>query len=62
MQRCPACFGGNMFGLPLDDGADIHVATDGNFHHRHRHSSGDCTPFHVPAYILPKAQVDLVGD
>ncbi|KAF8451140.1 hypothetical protein L210DRAFT_3500312 [Boletus edulis BED1] len=39
IQRCPACFGGTTFGRPLADGADIHVAIAGNFHHRHRRSS-----------------------
>ncbi|KAI6025272.1 hypothetical protein BKA83DRAFT_4492027 [Pisolithus microcarpus] len=29
VQRCPACFGGGVFGRPLAEGSDIHVATDG---------------------------------
>ena len=33
IQHCPACFGGTLFGRPLDKGGDIHVTTDGNFHH-----------------------------
>ena len=61
VQRCPACFGGISFGRPLDDGGDIHVATDGNFHHRHRRSAGDCPSFYEPSYFIPKAQVDAVG-
>ncbi|KIJ09255.1 hypothetical protein PAXINDRAFT_17653 [Paxillus involutus ATCC 200175] len=63
VQWCPTCFGGNIVGRPLLDGGDIHVATDSNFHHRHRHqrSAGDCPPFYDPAYFLPKAQVDAVG-
>ncbi|KAH7905408.1 hypothetical protein BJ138DRAFT_1230003, partial [Hygrophoropsis aurantiaca] len=61
IKRCPACFGGKTFGRTLEEGADIHVALDGNFHHRHRRSAGDCPPFFTPEYILPKAQVDLVG-
>ncbi|KAG2355546.1 hypothetical protein BDR07DRAFT_1303052 [Suillus spraguei] len=36
MQCCPACFGGVAFGRPLSNDGDIHVATDGNFHHCHR--------------------------
>ena len=36
VQRCPACFAGTTFGQPLANGGDIHVAMDGNFHHRHR--------------------------
>ncbi|KIJ58586.1 hypothetical protein HYDPIDRAFT_34030 [Hydnomerulius pinastri MD-312] len=61
VQRCPACFGGNSFGRPLSDGGDIHVATDGNFHHRHRRSTGNCPTFYAPVYFLPKTQVDAVG-
>ena len=61
IQRCPACFGGNSYGRPLAAGADIHVATDGNFHHRHWQSAGDCPAFYKPVYSLPKAQVDAVG-
>jgi|ERR1700722_9905293 len=45
----------------ISRGADIHISTDGNFHHRHRKSAGDSPSFHDPAYILPKAQVDAVG-
>ena len=61
IQHCPACFGGTLFGRPLDEGSDIHVATDGNFHHRHQRSAGDCPPFYEPTYFIPKAQVDAVG-
>ncbi|KIM56425.1 hypothetical protein SCLCIDRAFT_29657 [Scleroderma citrinum Foug A] len=61
VQRCPACFGGTLFGRPLDEGGDIHVATHGNFHHRHRRSAGDCPPFYEPTYFIPKAQVDAIG-
>ena len=61
VQRCPACFGGQTFGRSLDDGGDIHVAMDGNFHHRHRRSAGDCPPFYDPVYFLPKSQVDNIG-
>jgi len=61
IQRCPACFGGTLFGRSLDQGGDIHVATDGNFHHRHRHSAGDSLLFYEPSYLLPKAQIDAVG-
>lgn len=35
VQRCPACFGGTLYGRSTAGGGDIHVATDGNFHHRH---------------------------
>lgn len=61
VQRCPACFGSTLFGRPINQGADIHVATDGNFHHRHRRSAGDCPRFYEPTYFLPKQFVDAVG-
>ena len=60
-QRCPACFGGTLFGRLLDKGGDIHVAMDGNFHHWHCCSVGDCPPFYEPTYFIPKAQVDTIG-
>ncbi|KAF8124776.1 hypothetical protein EV363DRAFT_1177524 [Boletus edulis] len=62
LQCCPACFGGTKFGTPLKEGGDIHVATDGNFHHRHRRSAGDSPPFYDPSYFLSKEQVDAMGD
>ena len=61
IQRCPACFGGTSFGRSLENGGDIHVATDGNFHHRHRRSAGDCPTFYEPSYFISKRQVDAVG-
>ena len=61
IQRCPACFAGDIFGRPLQGGGDIHVATDGNFHHCHRCSGGSCPQFYDPIYFIPKAQVDEVG-
>ena len=61
IQQCPACFGGTLFGRPLNVGSDIHVATDGNFHHWHQRSAGDCPQFYEPTYFIPKAQVDTIG-
>jgi hypothetical protein len=61
IQHCPACFGGVKFGRDLDKGGDIHVATNGNFHHRHRRSAGDSPHFYNPSYFLSKAQVDAIG-
>ncbi|KAI6144433.1 hypothetical protein BKA82DRAFT_3983238, partial [Pisolithus tinctorius] len=61
VQRCPTCFAGTTFGRLLSEGGDIHVATDGNFHHCHQHSAGSCPPFYEPMYFIPKAQVDEVG-
>lgn len=41
--------------------ADIHVAIDGNFHHRHQRYSGDCPDFYNASYFLSKEDVDKVG-
>lgn len=35
---------------------------DGNFHHRHRRSAGDCPEFFTPEYFISKLQVDTVGE
>ena len=61
IQHCPVCFGGTSFGRSLENGGDIHVATDSNFHHRHRRSAGDCPTFYEPSYFISKRQVDAVG-
>ncbi|KAG1727949.1 uncharacterized protein EDB91DRAFT_1239464 [Suillus paluster] len=61
IQRCPACFSGTMFGKPTTEGGDIHTATDGNFHHRHRRAVGNCPHFYDPTYFLLKEYVDGVG-
>jgi Kyakuja-Dileera-Zisupton transposase len=60
-QRCPACFAGNAFGRPFNEGGDIHVALDGNFHHRHQRNAGDSPHFFHPQYILSKRFVDDIG-
>ncbi|KAG1837517.1 hypothetical protein DFJ58DRAFT_718872 [Suillus subalutaceus] len=61
VQRCPACFAGILHGRSTDEGGDIHVAMDGNFHHRHRRAAGDCPKFYDPTYFLPKTFVDTIG-
>ncbi|KAH6902181.1 hypothetical protein BKA70DRAFT_1229224 [Coprinopsis sp. MPI-PUGE-AT-0042] len=60
-QLCPLCFGGNMFGRPVEDGADIHVSIDGNFNHRHARAAGDCPEFHQPRHLRSKEEVDRRG-
>ena len=75
---CPACFGGDSFGQPLAEcvvsvlvfpvltallrGGDIHLATDGNFHHRHLRSAGSSPAFYDPKFFLTKEEVDAVGE
>src|ERR1700728_3913124 len=77
-QRCPACFGGVIFGRSHNQyvhiyhliinshlfyrrGGDVHVAVDGNFHHRHRRTAGDGLPFFDSAYVISKDRVDEIG-
>ncbi|KAJ7575197.1 hypothetical protein C8J56DRAFT_1120069 [Mycena floridula] len=61
-QRCPACFGGAMYGCSFNEGGDIQVAADGNFHHRHTESKSTDHPFHNAKHFIPKSFVDAVGD
>ncbi|KAL0567055.1 hypothetical protein V5O48_014942 [Marasmius crinis-equi] len=62
LQRlCPACFGGRLFGRSFQVGGDIHIAIDGNFHHRHLKSRGDGTLFCESSWVLLKEAVDVVG-
>ncbi|KAK1223885.1 hypothetical protein PQX77_013219 [Marasmius sp. AFHP31] len=63
LQRlCPACFGGTRYGQSFQWGGDIHVALDGNFHHRHLKSGGDGVPFHASTRFLSKEFTDSVGE
>ncbi|KAJ7575335.1 hypothetical protein C8J56DRAFT_1032566 [Mycena floridula] len=55
---CPACFGGRLFGRTFQQGGDIHVSTDGNFHHRHFKSAGDTPSFYCPSHFVSKKDVD----
>ncbi|KAJ8077749.1 hypothetical protein PM082_002182 [Marasmius tenuissimus] len=62
LQRmCPACFGGTTFGRTFNQGGDIHVALDGNLHHRHLKTGGDGQPFYESARFLTKEFIDAVG-
>ncbi|KAJ7575862.1 hypothetical protein C8J56DRAFT_800901 [Mycena floridula] len=61
-ELCPACFGGSHFGRSLQQGGDIHLAVDGNFHHRHIAGTGEDIPFHRPKHFVSKSFVDAVGD
>ncbi|KIO24119.1 hypothetical protein M407DRAFT_55476, partial [Tulasnella calospora MUT 4182] len=61
-DRCPACFGLEEWGRPLNEGGDTHLAGDGNFHQRHQRTAGNCPAFYTPRYFLPKSTVDAMGD
>ncbi|KAJ7575069.1 hypothetical protein C8J56DRAFT_1063965 [Mycena floridula] len=56
-DRCPACFGGRLWGRSFREGGDFHVSTDGNSHHRHFKSAGDTPPFYDPKFFLPASYV-----
>lgn len=60
-ELCPCCFGGTRWGRKFTEGGDIHVATDGNLHHRHFASAGPGDKSYDPQRILPKEFVDAVG-
>ncbi|KAJ7572543.1 hypothetical protein C8J56DRAFT_1008826 [Mycena floridula] len=61
-ELCPCCFAGNRFGRTFQEGGDVHVAVDGNFHHKHSEKSGEGVKFHAPRHFIPKKFVDAVGD
>ncbi|KAJ7573032.1 hypothetical protein C8J56DRAFT_805348 [Mycena floridula] len=61
-DACPACFGGCLWGRSFQQGGDVHVSTDGNFHHKHYKSAGDTPPFCQPKHILSKAYVDDIKE
>ncbi|KAG1748024.1 hypothetical protein EDD22DRAFT_981887 [Suillus occidentalis] len=61
VQQCPACFAGILHGRSTDEGGDIHVTMDSNFHHCHRCAAGDCPNFYDPTYFLLKTFVDTIG-
>ncbi|KAJ7573267.1 hypothetical protein C8J56DRAFT_1132067 [Mycena floridula] len=61
-DACPACFGGRLWGRSFQQGGDVHVSTDRNFHHKHYKSAGDTPPFCQPKHILPKAYVDDIKE
>ncbi|PPR07291.1 hypothetical protein CVT24_007353 [Panaeolus cyanescens] len=61
-QLCPACFGLKKFGRPLEEGGDFHVATDGNFHHRHATNAGAGISYRKPFHIIPPEFVNSVGE
>ncbi|KAJ7598163.1 hypothetical protein C8J56DRAFT_1000125 [Mycena floridula] len=61
-DTCPACFGGRLWGRSFQDRGDVHVSTNGNFHHKHYKSAGDTPPFLDLKHILPKAYVDDIKE
>ncbi|KAJ7589532.1 hypothetical protein C8J56DRAFT_759773, partial [Mycena floridula] len=62
-EACPCCFGGSLFGRSFNqDGGDIHVAIDGNFHHKHVRGAGANNEFYQNRRFLSKEYIDAVGE
>ncbi|KAJ7585718.1 hypothetical protein C8J56DRAFT_788625, partial [Mycena floridula] len=65
-NACPACFGGSLYGKSFNyfvsSGGDIHVAVDGNMHHRHIRGAGKSNEFLESRRFLSKQYVDKVGE
>ncbi|KAJ7593286.1 hypothetical protein C8J56DRAFT_779295 [Mycena floridula] len=59
-DRCPACFGGRLWGRSFRRGGDFHVSTDGNFHHSRFKNAGDTPPFYDPSYFLSPEYVQEI--
>ncbi|KAJ6494212.1 hypothetical protein C8R45DRAFT_824346 [Mycena sanguinolenta] len=56
-ERCPACFGLEEWGRPLQEGADVQFGADGCFSYRHLRSAGDGPISYDPAYFLSKEKL-----
>ncbi|KAJ7916234.1 hypothetical protein B0H13DRAFT_2231663 [Mycena leptocephala] len=56
-ERCPACFGLEMWGQPLKEGGDIQLGGDGCFSYRHLKSAGDGPISYTPDYFIPKEKM-----
>ncbi|KAJ7580800.1 hypothetical protein C8J56DRAFT_794621, partial [Mycena floridula] len=61
-NACPACFGGSLYGKSFNYGGDIHVAVDGNMHHRHIRGAGKSNEFYESRRFLSKEYVNKVGE
>ncbi|KAJ7871711.1 hypothetical protein B0H14DRAFT_2502920 [Mycena olivaceomarginata] len=61
-ERCPACFGLEEWGRPLEDGGDVQLGADGCFSYRHIRRAGDGPISYDPSYFLSKEKVDRAGD
>ncbi|KAJ7660339.1 hypothetical protein DFH06DRAFT_989269 [Mycena polygramma] len=61
-ERCPACFGLEEWGRPLDDGGDVQLGADGCFSYRHARKAGDGPISYDPSYFVSKEKVAAVAD
>ncbi|KAJ7358265.1 hypothetical protein DFH08DRAFT_687537, partial [Mycena albidolilacea] len=61
-ERCPACFGLEEWGRPLEEGGDVQVGRDGCFSYHHVRRAGDGPISYNPTYFISKEKVDAVGD
>ncbi|KAF7367143.1 hypothetical protein MSAN_00974000 [Mycena sanguinolenta] len=56
-ERCPACFGLEEWGTPLQEGADVQFGADGCFSYRHLRSASDGPISYDPTYFLSKEKL-----
>ncbi|KAJ7886955.1 hypothetical protein B0H13DRAFT_2534733 [Mycena leptocephala] len=59
-ERCPACFGLQTWGRPLQEGGDVQLGSDGCFSYRHLKSAGDGPILYTPDYFIPKEKMNEV--
>ncbi|KAJ6539595.1 hypothetical protein B0H19DRAFT_864576, partial [Mycena capillaripes] len=59
-ERCPACFGLQTWGRPLQEGGDVQLGGDGCFSYRHLKSAGDGNIVYTPDYFIPKEKMNAV--
>ncbi|KAJ6585213.1 hypothetical protein B0H19DRAFT_1250090 [Mycena capillaripes] len=59
-ERCPACFGLQTWGRPLQEGGDVQLGADGCFSYRHLESAGDGPISYTPDYFIPNEKMNKV--
>ncbi|KAJ7896819.1 hypothetical protein B0H13DRAFT_2234445 [Mycena leptocephala] len=59
-ERCPACFGLEEWGQPLEDGGNVQLGAGGCFSYHHSRKAGDRLISYDPLYFLSKEKVDAV--
>ncbi|KAJ7830387.1 hypothetical protein B0H13DRAFT_1735125 [Mycena leptocephala] len=59
-ERCPACFGLQTWGRPLQEGGDVQLGGDGCFSYRHLKSAGNGPISYTPDYFIPKEKMNEV--
>ncbi|KAJ7079870.1 hypothetical protein C8R43DRAFT_910062 [Mycena crocata] len=60
-DRCPACFGPEMWGRSFNEGGDVHCEVDATFSLPHNKEAGLGFSFSNSVIFLEKSEVDAVG-